>query len=145
MPVLKILKQHRMLLDTHVLLWYVAKSDTLKTAFLTILNNAPEGNILISPMTIWEVSMLLERKRIELEMDVGEWAERVFSHPSVSQAPFTPEIAILSNRLPNGIHGDPVDRILVATSHLSHSVLVTADTKILEYGKGQLISVYNPT
>lgn len=145
MPVLKTLKQHKLLLDTHVLLWYITQAKKLKPQFLTIVNQSSEGNILISPMSIWEISMLVERKKIELEIDVAEWSERVFSHPAVSLAAFTPEIAIFSNRLPNGMHGDPVDRILVATAHNYHSVLVTCDEKLLEYGKGQLISVYKPT
>lgn len=56
----------------------------------------------------------------------------------------SPQGAVLSSRLPGEVHGDPVDRILIATAFETHSVLVTCDEKILEYGKSQFINVYDP-
>ena len=58
--------------------------------------------------------------------------------------PITPRIAIQSTRLPENAHGDPADKILIATAHECNAVLVTHDQKILEYGKGRFIYVYDP-
>lgn len=144
MPVLKSVKQYKLLLDTHVLLWYLTRDKSLQLSFIQMLDNADENQILISPMSIWEIGMLVEKKRIILEMDVSTLFEKILAYPTVSFVPLTAEIAILSTRLPGEIHGDPVDRILIATSYITHSALVTCDTKILQYGKDHSISVYNP-
>jgi PIN domain nuclease of toxin-antitoxin system len=58
--------------------------------------------------------------------------------------PITPRIAIQSTRLPGAIHGDPADRILVATAHECNSVLVTCDEKLLAYGKDKFVNVHDP-
>lgn len=69
--------------------------------------------ILLSPMTFWEISLLVQRGRISLEMDCLEWVEQALCDPGFHVAELTPQIAVLSSRLPGTIHGDPVDRILI--------------------------------
>ena len=89
--------------------------------------------------------MLVERKRISLEMDLSDWLNQWIESPGILAAEFSFQVALLSNRLPGSLHGDPADRILIATAYQENAVLVTADEKILSYGKEPFISVYNPT
>lgn len=88
--------------------------------------------------------MLVERKRISLEMDVADWLNQWIESPGILTAEFSFQVALLSNRLPGSLHGDTADRILIATAYQESAVLVTADEKILSYGSNAFISVYNP-
>ena len=87
--------------------------------------------------------MLVEKRRIGLEMDCLDWVEEALGN-GINLLPLTPRIAIQSTRLPENSHGDPADRILIATAHEYHAILVTHDQKLLNYGKNKFIDVYDP-
>ena len=146
MPVVRELKQHKILLDTHVWIWVAAGNSILLPNFKKIIDRAREGErLLISPISIWEISMLVERKRLLLDMDLTDWLKQWVELPGITVAEFSFQVALLSNRLPGIIHSDPADRILIATASEENAVLVTADEKILKYGEDHFISVYDPT
>jgi PIN domain nuclease of toxin-antitoxin system len=146
MPVVKEIKQHKILLDTHVWLWLAEGNSILSPAIRKAVDHAKDQErLFISPISAWEISMLVERKRIVLAMDVMDWLKQWIELPGVSVAEFSLEVAILSNRLPGSIHGDPADRILIASAYHQNAVLVTADEKILKFGQDHFLSVYDPT
>jgi PIN domain nuclease of toxin-antitoxin system len=117
----------------------------LKKSFhLTFEKALKLQNIFISPMSIWEVGMLVEKKRIEIEMDVLDWVEQALNIPGINLSPITPKIAIHSTRLIGKMHGDPVDRLLIATASEKNAVFVTCDHKILKYAKGKEFFAFNP-
>ena len=89
--------------------------------------------------------MLAEQKRIHLEIDCLDWVEQAFASSNITLIPLTPRIAIQSTRLPETPHGDPADRILIATAHEEGAVLVTCDQKLLEYGQGRFVNVHDPS
>ena len=89
--------------------------------------------------------MLVERKRIVLDMDMTDWLKQWIELPGILVAEISFQVAILSNRLPGTTHSDPADRILMATAYEENAVLVTADEKILQYGQNPFISVFDPT
>lgn len=146
MPILKNLKQHKIILDTHVWLWTMLGNPILtkeyRNAFERILKI---HGILISSMSIWEIGMLVDKKRIEIEMEVLDWVTQALEVPGIQLCSLTPRINIQSTRLPGEIHGDPVDRLLIASAYEENAVLVTCDRKILEYGAEKFISVYDPS
>jgi PIN domain nuclease of toxin-antitoxin system len=145
MPILKHLKQHKLLLDTHAWIWLMNGDERLSKSFRAAVNkNIENDNILISAISIWEFGMLAEKKRIEINTDALIWVEEALASKGISFIPLSPRIAIQSTRLPKGLHGDPADRILVASAYENNSVLVTHDQKILDYGKGNFITVYDP-
>ena len=146
MPIVKELKQHKLLLDTHVWIWVTEGNPILSPRSRKAFEKAKESELLlISPITIWEISKLVEKKRIVLEMDIMDWLKQWIELPGILTAEFSFQVAVLSNRLPNNSHTDPADRILMASAFEENAVLVTADEKILEYGKDKFISVYDPT
>ena len=146
MPIIKEIKKHKLLLDTHVWIWSMIGSSMLKkTFYLTFEKALKSQSILISPMTIWEVGMLVEKKRIEIEMDVLDWVEHALDIPGMNLCPITPRIAIHSTRLAEEIQGDPVDRLLIASAFEKNAVLVTSDRRILQYAKGKGIFAFNPS
>lgn len=144
MPVYKTLKKHTLLLDTHVWLWLMLGDKRLNLTFRRAVEQPKKELILISAISVWELGMLVERKRIVLEIDCLDWVEQAFSGSNIELIPLTPRIAIQSSRLPETPHGDPADRILIATAHEYNAVLVTHDQKILDYGKSKFIGVFDP-
>lgn len=146
MPILKEIKEHKILLDTHVWLWAMSDDSRLSSTFQTRLKRSlANGNVIISPMSVWEVGMLVSKGRIEIDMDVEEWIESALDHLGIILCEISPKIAIQSTRLPGKVHGDPVDRILIASAYEMHAILVTCDQKILEYANQNFISAYNPS
>ncbi len=79
--------------------------------------------------------MLEAKGRIELPMGCLEWVQRALEAPGIVLVPLTAEVAVASSRLPGAFHGDPVDRILVATARNLAVTLVTQDSQILAYSK----------
>jgi PIN domain nuclease of toxin-antitoxin system len=145
MPVYKNLRKHKLLLDTHVWIWLMLGDERLNLSFRRAVEQyKEEERILISAISVWELGMLVERERIQLEIDCLDWVEQALSSLNIALIPLTPRIAIGSSRLPEKPHGDPADRILIATAHELNAVLVTHDQKILEYGKSKFIAVYDP-
>lgn len=145
MPVYKSLKKHKLLLDTHVWIWLMLGDERLNLSFRRAVEQYKEKElILVSAISVWELGMLVERKRIQLEIDCLDWVEQAFASSNVNLIPLTPRIAIQSTRLPETPHGDPADRILIATAHEYNAILITHDQKILDYGKSKFIGVYDP-
>ena len=143
MPLLKSLKQHKLLLDTHTWIWIIEGNPKIKSSARKSIKNAK--HIFISPISIWEIGMLVERKRIELELDRLDWVEKMMEVAGIEIAPITPSIAMQSTRLPGNVHGDPADRLLISTAHEINAVLVTCDRKILDYGRDKYIHAYDPS
>jgi len=145
MPIVEKLEKHKLVFDTHVLLWHMGGHTMLSPRFRTACQHIQkETPILVSPITIWEISLLVEKKRLHLEMDCLDWFEQALLDPGFQLAPITPSIAVLSTRLPGSLHGDPADRLQIATTFEHHAVLVTCDEKILEYGQNHFINVHDP-
>jgi PIN domain nuclease of toxin-antitoxin system len=122
-------------LDTHVLLWWVSGSDQLsETAEKAIKRTLAKGSeVLVSAISAWEVSMLIEKGRLVLSMDVENWFDEVSQIDGIRFIPVDNEIGIKSTVLPGTFHQDPADRMIVATARKLAISLVTADEKIRSY------------
>ena len=113
------------ILDTHAWLWWINESTKLSDAALTVIEQT--DSIGISAISCWEVSMLVGKSRIGLSMDVEIWLDLALQRPKVRLLPITPQIAVLSTRLPGDFHGDPADRLIGATARAEGMTLVTRD------------------
>ena len=101
MSLIKGLKQHKLLLDTHIWLWLMSGEKVFKASFVRYLKERTKRQtVSISPISIWEVGILVEKKRIELEMDCLEWVENSLELTEFEIAKITPRIAVQSSRLP---------------------------------------------
>jgi len=123
------------ILDTHVLLWWVSGSDLLSaTANKAIKRTLTAGSeIIISSISAWEISMLISKGRLILSMDIESWLDEVSQIDGVRFMPVDNEIGIKSAVLPGEFHKDPADRMIVATARKLAIPLVTADEKIIKY------------
>ncbi|MFN7714301.1 MAG: type II toxin-antitoxin system VapC family toxin [Pseudanabaenaceae cyanobacterium] len=116
------------ILDTHVWLWWMNESDKISTNALQAINNT--DLIGIPAISCWEIAMLVAKSRIGLSMDVQIWLDLALQHQKIQLLPLTPEIAVCSTRLPREFHGDPSDRLIVASSLVHRAPLVSKDEKI---------------
>lgn len=88
---------------------------------------------MISAISAWEISMLVNKGRLTLTMDVDTWLQTVDEIENVSFVPIDNKVALESTRLPGEFHKDPADRMIVALARTLSSTLLTADEKILRY------------
>ena len=77
--------------------------------------------------------MLCAALRLVARPSPQEWFARLLQRPGVQLAPLTPEAAIEASFLPGKVHGDPADRLLIATARRLGAALVTRDRQILDY------------
>jgi len=124
-----------LLLDTHCWLWaQLGLVRRLSQAALKAIQNAEsDGALRVSVISIWELAVWEKRGKLALPMDVRTWVEEALSKPGISVAPLTPEIAIESVHLPGELHGDPADRMLVATARMLGATLLTKDAQLIRY------------
>ena len=115
-----------LLLDTHVVLWWLTDDPTLAAEIKERLDH--ESDVYLSPATIWEVAIKQSIGKLDKPTDL---AERIrdsgFRHLNI-----TAEHGIIAGRLPL-IHRDPFDRMLIAQAQVEHLTLVTRDAEIPKY------------
>jgi PIN domain nuclease of toxin-antitoxin system len=115
-----------LLLDTHVILWWLADDPTLSDEVKARLDNEPQAYI--SSATIWEVAIKQAAGKIVEPADLPERIRRSgFRELSINF-----EHAMVAGRLPL-IHRDPFDRMLVAQAQCEDLTLVTRDEHCQKY------------
>jgi PIN domain nuclease of toxin-antitoxin system len=120
------------LLDTHALIWWVEGSGHLSPSAEAAIEG--QGPVLVSPISFWELAVLVDRGRVSIDRDLRLWCRDLLASAMAEVAGLTPSAAISAARL-RGFHGDPADRIIYATARELEVALVSKDTKITEYAK----------
>ena len=121
-----------MLLDTHVLFWSAFDGGRLGPACRQRIEQAArEANLAVSALSFWELAMLQAKRKIDFGGDVAVWRTELLDGGLV-EIPVDGAIAVRAGLL-SGLHGDPADRIIVATAQDGHQ-LVTVDDRILRWG-----------
>lgn len=118
----------RLLLDTHILLWWTVEPGRLRDhEYMAINDDANE--IFVSVATVWELSIKQSLGRLDLDEDFDYMMEKNSFH----QLPISFDHARGVRHLPH-LHGDPFDRMLVTQAQLESLVLVTRDRHLSQYG-----------
>lgn len=124
------------LLDTHIWLRLEAMTAPLSRQALRAVEIARrERSVYVSAISIWELAMIVLRKRFELDRPIRTWVEAAFEQPDIQLLPLSPEIAIEAAELPAPMHKDPADRMIVASARVERLVLVTCDRPMLAFAK----------
>jgi PIN domain nuclease of toxin-antitoxin system len=119
----------KLLLDTHIWIWSLLEPARLSPKVAAALSRT-DSERWLSPLSVWEALLLIERKRLEVDRPGEVWLREALERAPVTDAPVTREVAIASRRLKTH-HRDPVDRFLAATAQVFELTLVTADTTLL--------------
>lgn len=132
----------KLLLDTHVLIWLGEDDPTIGAAARRRIAEAADADgILVSPVSVFEVGRLAQTGRIALSLPVNAWLALVCGQGQIEEAPVTMAIAEDAALLPGDAHGDPIDRMLIATARCTGSRLATRDRRILSYADGGHVHV----
>ena len=133
------------LLDTCAVIW-LANGDLPAQAVDLVVRAALAKGVYVSPISAWEVGLLSRPKpnraaSLEFLPDPKAWFARFMAGAGIREAPFGHSIAIEASWLPGDLHGDPGDRLIVATARHMQIPVVTRDGRILAYGAQGHVSV----
>ena len=125
-----------LLLDTHIWLWEVFATGQLSPPVRAKINDAAQtGRLRLSMISIWEISLLASRARIDLGQPTTRWINEASTRSRMVLEPLSPEIAVEAGELPGGFRSDPADLIIVATARITGATLMTRDRRILAYAE----------
>ncbi len=120
------------LMDTCAIIWDALEASKLSDKAFSAIEKADEHNaLIISDISIWEISMLIKKKRLKVDSTATAFLNLFLQSRNVSVQSISPEIAELSVNFDHNINNDPVDRIIAATSIICNAQLVTADQNLL--------------
>lgn len=119
----------KLLLDTHIWVWMSLEPWRLASEVNQILAD-PNNELSVSAVSVWELLLLLEKKRIKLGEDLHAWVVNSKRDLSLRELPLSWEVALDLPFSPLA-HRDPADRLLVATARVFDLTLVTGDSRIL--------------
>lgn len=118
------------LLDTNAWLRWFHRPEELSQTCRRILGT--QSLVGLSPMSIVEVTQKSHKGSLELPLPLDVWVAESLPKGRVKLLPISPSIALSAYRWPDDFHGDPADRIIAATAHAHHLILVTSDRKLLD-------------
>lgn len=120
------------ILDTHVLVWLDEGSSRLGPQSRDLIDEALyQEQLAVAAISFWEIAMLVEKKRLDIKMDLQVWRQELLEK-GLKEVAMHGSIAVQAGELPE-FHGDPADRIIVASALFTSATLVTADEKILAW------------
>jgi PIN domain nuclease of toxin-antitoxin system len=122
----------KLLLDTHVLIWYVDQ-DHLLTAPAHAAITDPTNDLFLSAGTIWEIGIKVGLNKLTLSLPFREWMNKAIGDLGLTVLPINVEYADAQGGLPK-YHGDPFDRLLAAQARIENIPLISSDTVFDLYG-----------
>ena len=136
-------RQNPLLLDTHVWIWLMEDvAGRLSSRCLAEIRVATRaGRLFVSPVSAWEVAMLVAKGRLTLRQDVRLWVSDAIGMEGLYVAAFTVQVALDAALLPGAPRADRADRFLIATARALGATLVTRDRAMLEYGSAGHVAV----
>lgn len=120
-------------MDTCAIVWDALEPTRLSAKANKAIKKADDNNeLLMCDISIWEISMLVKRKRIEVDETPANFIKLILSSRNYTVVNISPEIAELSVNLDDEINSDPADRLIAATSILKQAPVVTADKNLIK-------------
>lgn len=121
----------RVLLDTHVWLWWLLGSARLETRERAALDRLAAGaKLRLAAVSLWEAQMLHAKGRLVLDRPFDVWVREAAGAAVIEIVPLDVEVVIAVDGLPASFHGDPADRLIVATARARRVPLATYDRAI---------------
>ncbi len=119
----------KLLLDTHIWVWSVLEPERVSGRVARAMVR-PANEMWLSPLSIWESMLLVEQRRIRLNVGFERWVVDALATSSVREAPLNNEISLAAREFWPGLR-DPVDALLAATARVLDLTLVTADERLM--------------
>jgi PIN domain nuclease of toxin-antitoxin system len=127
------------IVDTHIWIWYLdGQAESMASSAVELLRRCVRGGgLLVSDISVWEVGTKVAKGKLDLAPDVSTWVQRASRRPGFSFLPLDRDVLLSSTQLPGTVHGDPADRMLIATAGFAAVPLVTADGSIIDYARNE--------
>ena len=118
-------------LDTHVWIWWLTPGSPLKLAERQSLDRAAEKRELyLAAISLWEAQVLHAKRRIQLPIPFSDWLVRAADPRMLTILALDVAVVIAADSLPASFHGDPADRLIVATARAHAMSVATHDRAI---------------
>jgi PIN domain nuclease of toxin-antitoxin system len=124
-----------LLLDTHIALWLDGGDDRLRSTTRSLIDDCwrDGGIVCLSAISVWEISLLVDIGRIELDLPTEAWVTRFLGRAGIEPVPLGHRTACRGYQLHRLEHRDPADRLLIATAIELACPMVTYDERILRF------------
>lgn len=132
----------KVVLDTHMWVWWLLPVSPLPDRARASLDRAAaDKGIYLPAICLWEAQMLHGKNRIELPLPFATWLRRATAPDMLTVLPLNADAVSAINELPATFHGDPADRMIVATARAHNLPLATHDKAIK---KSRLVRIWRP-
>lgn len=119
------------LLDTHVWVWWLTPRSPLSRRERDALDALAERrDVCLSAISLWEAQMLHRKGRLEVPFSFADWLEQATDERMLRVLPLDAQVVLALDALPASFHGDPADRLIVATARAHSLPLATRDAAI---------------
>jgi len=119
------------LLDTHVWVWWLTARSPLPARERDALDAlAGRRDLCLSAISLWEAQMLHSKARLEIPLALADWLEQAADERMLTVLPLDTAVVLALESLPRSFHGDPADRLIVATARSRRMPLATHDAAI---------------
>ena len=120
------------LLDTHTWIWWHMNPKKLSPKVKRLISNTDGyDELLLSAISPWEFSKLLEKEKLAISYHPEDWLKQALEMPKFRLVPLSPQLAYRSTILPQPFHNDPADQIIVASAREETATILTKDANIL--------------
>ncbi|MGH8672174.1 MAG: type II toxin-antitoxin system VapC family toxin [Burkholderiales bacterium] len=121
----------KVLLDTHVWVWWLTANSPLSVRERVALDNCAERrDLYLSAISLWETQVFHAKGRLELPVSFEDWIRQAANERMISLVPITVDVILALNALPKSFHGDSADRVIVASARAYGHSLATHDATI---------------
>jgi PIN domain nuclease of toxin-antitoxin system len=130
------------LLDTHVWVWWLTPGSPLSGRERAALDaEAERRELYLSAISLWEAQMLHAKGRLELPLAFADWLEQAADERMLAVVPLDREVVAALDALPPSFHGDPADRLIVASARARALPLATHERAIR---RSRLVQIWKP-
>jgi PIN domain nuclease of toxin-antitoxin system len=130
------------LLDTHVWVWWLTPRSPLPRREQEALDAlAARRELKLSAISLWEAQMLHAKGRLRITLAFSDWLEQAADERVLTILPLDISVILALDSLPRSFHGDPADRLIVATALARRLPLATHDTAIR---RSRAVSLWKP-
>ena len=121
----------RILLDTHVFIWWDSEPDLLSQRAREFCED-PNNTLVLSVVSVWEMQIKRQIGKLDLRMPLNELIENQTRQNGVEILPVHLDHVLRLDKLP-AIHKDPFDRLLIAQAKIEDIKILTSDRVFAEY------------
>ena len=122
----------RLLLDTHILIWFLEGNRSLSQTRRRLIADA-QNEIFVSIASLWEMAIKISLNKLTLARPLADVVKQIAAE-DIEILSIAPEHILQVSTLPFHLHRDPFDRIIIAQSQIENLTVVTDDTDFAKYG-----------